>query len=58
MNCQYIQNQLTEFVTGQLDETANEAVRSHLGTCPDCRARFEELAAVWDRVGRLPRPEL
>ena len=57
MNCHSIQNRLTEFITGQLDDTANEAVRSHLGQCQDCRARFQELAAAWDSFGRLPRPE-
>ncbi len=37
MNCSIYQNQLEDFLYGELDATANKALGEHLSVCADCR---------------------
>ena len=37
MNCREILNQLSEFLDGELDPALAEALKKHLGACPDCK---------------------
>ena len=37
MNCKDTLNQLSEFLDGELDPGLAEALKKHLGACPDCK---------------------
>ena len=43
--------QLIELSSGCLAEETAMAVRAHLATCEECRARAEQLAESWERLG-------
>jgi Putative zinc-finger len=58
----HVRRLLLGFVHGELDEAKAKRVSLHLTGCADCRRRQQEIAAVAERLGALPRdsapPEL
>ena len=50
--------QLNEYLDNILDEPTRRALESHLETCPDCRARLEELQLVSDHLANLQEVKL
>jgi hypothetical protein len=57
MNCKTVQNLLTDYLTGQIDETKRDAFSIHFRECPICQARLHELETVWHGLDNLPRHE-
>jgi anti-sigma factor RsiW len=47
---------LAAYLVGALDPQARATVRRHLDCCPACRAEYENLAPVVDRLARLTPP--
>lgn len=57
MNCERIENQLTSYLLGDLDEQAAGRVREHLEHCEDCRALACDLEPTLDLLrGALAAP--
>jgi len=50
--------QLNEYLDHILDESTRRALESHLETCPDCRARLEELQLVSAHLANLHEVKL
>lgn len=46
MNCRTFQRQISSFVDAELAPAAAEALRAHLAECPECRSRYERVAAL------------
>jgi tetratricopeptide (TPR) repeat protein len=57
MNCKGAEEIFIEFLYGELDPERTEALRAHLGVCPACAARLNELARVREMVSQRPDPE-
>jgi hypothetical protein len=57
MNCKIVQDQLTDYLTGQIDEAVRDAFNIHIRKCPVCQAKLHELETVWHDLGTLPRHE-
>jgi hypothetical protein len=57
MNCKTVQDQLTDYLTGQIDEAVRDAFNIHIRECPVCQARLHELETAWHDLGTLPRHE-
>lgn len=55
MNCQEIQQQLNEYLDGDLTADERQQCRKHLEDCPDCRLEFEGLQAILTGASELPR---
>ena len=55
MNCQSIQQQLTDYLTGQLDTENRDNIQAHLLECPDCQAELNQLEAVWNGLEQIPQ---
>ena len=57
MICDQAQRQLSALLDGELSPQAQAGLREHLAACPACRAQWEELAALDQRL-RRPLPSL
>ena len=44
--------ELVELAAGNLPAGRQTAVRDHLGQCPECNRRFDELRRTWQALGR------
>src|SRR5579863_1934170 len=58
MKCDQVREQLTDYWTGALDETAEPEMRAHLAACSACRAEAETLGAIWKKLGAIPEERL
>ena len=54
MKCDQVREQLPDYWTGALDETAEPEMRAHLAACSACRAEAETLGAIWKKLGAIP----
>jgi len=54
MNCDDVREQLPDFWTGALDESARIGMQAHFAECSACRAEAETLSAIWQRLGAIP----
>jgi hypothetical protein len=54
MKCDQVREQLPDYWTGALDETAGREMQAHLATCSACRAEAETLGAIWKKLGAIP----
>ncbi len=48
---------MTSLLDGELSESAAEALRSHLDSCPACAAEYESLSYSWRTVDSLAADE-
>jgi mycothiol system anti-sigma-R factor len=46
---------ISEFLDGELDESACEEIRAHLRDCPECRECVESLKKTLEVLRGLPR---
>lgn len=61
MNCENCQNFLSEFLDGELNETASANVRAHLALCAGCAAIYEDFASIIgycgeEQINEIPPP--
>jgi hypothetical protein len=54
MKCDDIRDQLADYWTGALDETAKSEMQTHFASCPACRAEAETLSAIWKKLSAIP----
>ena len=54
MNCDEVREQLPDYWTGALDETARSQMHGHMAGCSTCRAEAETLGAIWKKLGAIP----
>ena len=57
MNCSQIQQQMDDYLDGELTEKARGQVDRHLGECLACRREYESLRSLVDKAGELD-PEI
>lgn len=50
--------ELSAYLDGALGDGERASVESHLGDCPDCRARLDELRTVVRTLAAAPKREL
>jgi anti-sigma factor RsiW len=56
-NCEKIKDQFADYLTGDIDGSAMDEVRSHIASCAACREEIETLSAVWTKLGVLPQEQ-
>jgi len=49
---------LNEYLDGVLERVADLAAEAHLTSCPDCRARLDDLQSVFDNLSLLGEKDL
>jgi len=54
MNCDEVRDQLPDYWTGALEESAKARMQAHFASCPACRAEAETLSAIWKKLGAIP----
>ncbi len=54
MNCDEVRDQLPDYWTGAIEESAKAKLQAHFATCPACRAEAETLSAIWKKLGAIP----
>lgn len=54
MICERLKEQIPEYLSGTLNESAREKFLAHLEACPNCHREVEELGAVWRGLEFLP----
>ena len=57
MKCEDIKTQLSDYVAGRLDPSAEKRVKNHLSGCRACQAEMQQLQTAWEALGRLPEEE-
>jgi len=57
MTCEKTQGQFADYLTGDLDETDRDNVRTHILDCAACREDLENLTVVWAKLGVLPEEQ-
>jgi len=57
MRCEDIKKSFPDYLVGDLDRSAADAVRTHIADCAACRQELEDLSAVWTKLGVLPEEQ-
>ena len=57
MQCNEIRNHFTDFVTEDLDDSAQQEFGGHLKECSACRDELEALTDLWVKLGSVPPGE-
>jgi len=58
MKCEEVNINLPEYIDRKLDETTSAAIRSHLESCPSCKALHSELSSFLNYMDSFPAPEV
>jgi len=53
MKCTQIKNKLSDYLTGDINETARTDIQEHVTQCDACREELENLSAIWTKLGVL-----
>lgn len=56
-NCEKIKELITDYLTGRIDESANNELAAHLKTCKTCRQEMETMKNSWNLLKELPSEE-
>jgi hypothetical protein len=54
MICERLKEQIPEYLSGALNESAREKFLAHLESCANCHREVEELGAIWRGLEFLP----
>ena len=57
MNDAHVEELLSAYLEGDLDESRSADVRRHLASCPDCGLLLESMKEARDALGALPEVE-
>jgi hypothetical protein len=57
MNCESTQDQLADYLSGQLPEPEHSELAAHLAGCTSCRAELEAVQRVWRTLGKATTPK-
>ena len=58
MDCELVKINLPEYIDRKLDEATSGAIRSHLESCPSCKALHRELSSFLNYMDSFPAPEV
>lgn len=58
MDCELVKINLPEYIDRKLDEATSGAIRSHLESCPSCKALHNELSSFFNYMDSFPAPEV
>jgi hypothetical protein len=58
MDCETIKINLPEYIDRKLNEATSGAIRSHLESCPSCKALHSELSSFLNYMDSFPAPEV
>jgi len=58
MKCEEVNINLPEYIDRKLDETTSAAIRSHLESCPSCKALHSELSSFLNYMDSFPALEV
>jgi hypothetical protein len=56
MQCETVQTQLVDHLSGALSEAEAQEIRVHLDGCPACRAEADSAAETWRMLGSIESP--
>jgi len=56
-HCTAIQDQIPDWLTGDLPATERAAFDAHLAQCPACRQELAAHRLIWNGLGAVPTPE-
>jgi hypothetical protein len=54
MTSEHVGEELTGFISGNLDAETSGRIRAHLSGCQTCRSEFLAMNALWESLGQLP----
>ena len=54
MQCKEARNQLSDYLTGAMDDAIRPQVEEHVRSCSDCAKEFHDLNALWSGLGLIP----
>jgi len=57
MTCQQATELFPDHLLGSLHDAAKPEFQTHLGNCASCREEVESLAALWSKLGALPKEQ-
>lgn len=55
-NCEEVQQELMDWLAGELPETDKQTIAAHLAQCPGCQYELDTLQQLWTSMGSLPVP--
>jgi hypothetical protein len=50
MNCEWVRDNISTYIDGELTGSRKEMIDSHLSACPECKAEFDRLLTAWDAL--------
>jgi hypothetical protein len=50
MNCEWVRDNISAYIDGELTGSRKEMIDSHLLACPECKAEFGRLLTAWDTL--------
>jgi hypothetical protein len=50
MNCEWVRDNISAYIDGELTGSQKEMIDSHLSGCPECRAEFYRISMAWDTL--------
>lgn len=56
-NCEGVQQELMDWLSGELPAAEHQAVEAHLVQCPGCQQELAAVRHLWEAMGTLPVPE-
>ena len=57
MNENHVLDQLSAYISGELDERSRSLITAHIASCSECRKEHEELSSLWTSLSRIPAEE-
>ncbi len=55
MNCKQIEDQLIEYIDGNLDDKTSQLIESHISRCENCKKALMELQEVFTAINNEPQ---
>jgi predicted anti-sigma-YlaC factor YlaD len=57
MTCQQATEMFADLLLDSMHSAAKPELQTHLGNCASCREEVESLAALWTKLGALPKEQ-
>ena len=53
MKCDQLKSHIPDLLLDQLDKESKSEIEKHLSICQGCKAEFENLNTVWEKLGSI-----
>ena len=50
MKCDQIKERFSDYLTGEIEETARRDIQEHVTSCDSCREELQSLSAMWTKL--------